>query len=269
MTVASRHGVVSGCVSRQDHDRSAVHQLDTHRSGRRAGRGDAVFGAGLVDFRSFRRRSRRRRRRAVDAARRSVAAGAPGHGRGVCAQRRGARRHRAGAVARPAVGRAAGARTFPASDRCRSRRHHRHRQWRDAMRDRPPHQSAGFGLRRDRRSRLGCRSARADRKRLCGTGAVFMGPHRRASRPSRRDPGIDAGAGRSARRHAAGAGRQTFRYAGAIRRRQELAERRTGQGGSPAKRASAPPSTSRRVRAARTCRAWCGICAPPANSPPD
>jgi hypothetical protein len=25
MTVASRHGVVSGCVGRQDHDRSAVH----------------------------------------------------------------------------------------------------------------------------------------------------------------------------------------------------------------------------------------------------
>ena len=41
MTVASRHGVVSGCVSRQDHDRSAVHQLDKDRSGRRAGRGNA------------------------------------------------------------------------------------------------------------------------------------------------------------------------------------------------------------------------------------
>ena len=47
----TRHGVVSGCVSRQDHDRSAVYQLDTYRSGRRAGRGDAVVGAGLVDFR--------------------------------------------------------------------------------------------------------------------------------------------------------------------------------------------------------------------------
>ena len=30
--------------------------------------------------------------------------------------------------------------------------------------------------------------------------AVFLGPHRRASRPSRRDPGIDAGAGRSSGR---------------------------------------------------------------------
>ena len=50
MTVASRHGVVSGCVGRQDHDRSAVHQLDTDRSGRRAGRGNAVVGAGLADF---------------------------------------------------------------------------------------------------------------------------------------------------------------------------------------------------------------------------
>jgi hypothetical protein len=28
MTVASRYGVVSSCVSRQGHDRSAVHQLD-------------------------------------------------------------------------------------------------------------------------------------------------------------------------------------------------------------------------------------------------
>ena len=86
LTVASRHGVVSGCVSRQDNDRSAVHQLDQDRSGRRAGRGDAGVGAGLVDFGSLRRRSRRRRRRAADAARRSVAAGAPGHGGSVCAQ---------------------------------------------------------------------------------------------------------------------------------------------------------------------------------------
>ena len=73
--------------------------------------------------------------------------------------------------------------------------------------------------RRDRRSRLGRRSARTDRKRLCRTGAVFVGPHRRTSRPSRRDPGIDAGAGRPSRRHARGAGRQTLRDAGAIRRR--------------------------------------------------
>ena len=86
MTVASRHGVVSSCVSRQDHDRSAVHQLDKDRSGRRAGRGHAISGAGLADFRSDRRRSRRRRRRAADAARRCVAAGAPGHGRSVRAQ---------------------------------------------------------------------------------------------------------------------------------------------------------------------------------------
>ena len=70
-------------------------------------------------------------------------------------------------------------------------------------------------------------SARADRKRLCRTGAVFLGPHRRAPRPSRRDPGIDAGAGRSAGGDAGGAGRQTLRHAGAIRRRPELAERRS------------------------------------------
>ena len=38
--------------------------------------------------------------------------------------------------------------------------------------------------------------------RLCRAGAVLLGPHRRASRPSRRDPGIDAGAGRSAGRDA-------------------------------------------------------------------
>ena len=128
LAVASRHGVVPGCVSRQDHDRSAVYQLDQNRSGRRAGRSDTVAGAGLADFRSFRRRSRRRRRRAADAAGRPVAAGAPGHGRGVFAQPRRAGRHRAGAVARPAVGRAADPRTFTASDRRRSRRHRRDRQ---------------------------------------------------------------------------------------------------------------------------------------------
>ena len=154
MTVASRHGVVSSCVSRQDHDRSAVHQLDTDRSGRRAGRGNAVAGAGLVDFRSHPRTiappPKARCLMLLDDAsplvRQAMA-------RGVRAQRRGARRHRAGAVARPGLGRAAGARTFTASDRCRSRRHRRDRQQRDAMRHRPPHQSAGLGLRRDRRSR--------------------------------------------------------------------------------------------------------------------
>ena len=137
--------------------------------------------------------------------------------------------HRAGAVARPAVGRAAGARTFAAADRCRSRRHRRDRQQRHAMRHRPPHQSAALGLRCDCRSRLGRRGARTDRKRLCRTGAVLLGPHRRTSRPSRRDPGIDAGAGRPAGRHARGAGRQTVRDAGAIRRRPQLAERRPGR----------------------------------------
>ena len=228
MTVASRHGVVTGCVS-QDHDRSAVHQLDSYRSGRRAGRGDAGVGAGLVDFGSHRGGSHRRRRRAADAARRSFPAGPPGHGGSVRAQRGSAGSDRAGAVARPAVDRAAGSRTFTASDRRRPRRHRRDRQWRDTMRDRPPHQSAAFGLGCDCRSRLGGRSTRTDRKRLCRTGAVFMGSHRRTSRPSRRDPGSVAGSGRAARRHARGAGRQTHRYAGAIRRRAKLAECRPGR----------------------------------------
>src|ERR1700722_7589872 len=44
VAVASRHGVVKGCVSRQDNDRSAVHQLDQDRAGRRAGGGNAVAG---------------------------------------------------------------------------------------------------------------------------------------------------------------------------------------------------------------------------------
>ena len=202
MTGASRHGVVSGCVSRQDHDRSAVHQLDTDRSGRRAGRGNAILGASLADFRSHRGRSRRRRRRAIDAARRRFAAGSPGHGRSVRAQQRCARRDRAGAVARSGVGGAAGARTFTAFDRCRPRRHHRDRQLRDAMRRRPPRQSAGLGLCGDRRSRQRLGGAGADRKCLCRTRAVFMGSHRRAPRSSRGDPRIDAGAGRSAGRDA-------------------------------------------------------------------
>src|ERR1700732_1143634 len=53
LAVAPRHGVVSGCVSRQGNDRSAVHQLDQDRSGRRAGGGNAVAAAGLADFRSW------------------------------------------------------------------------------------------------------------------------------------------------------------------------------------------------------------------------
>ena len=69
--------------------------------------------------------------------------------------------------------------------------------------------------------------ARTDRKRLCRARAVFMGPHRRASRPSRRDPGIDAGAGGSAGRDAGRAGRQALGHAGAIRGRPQLAERRS------------------------------------------
>ena len=103
----------------------------------------------------------------------------------------------------------------------------RDRQLRDAMRDRPPRQSAGLGMCGDRRSRHRVGGARADRKRLRRTGAVFVGPHRRAPRPSRRDPGIDAGAGRSARGDAGRAGRQTVGYAGAIRCRPQLAQRRS------------------------------------------
>ena len=130
-----------------------------------------------------------------------------------------ARRDRAGALAGPALDCASGARAFAASDRCRPRRHRRDRQQRHAMRHRPPHQPAALGFRRDCRSRLGGCSARTDRKRLRRTGAVFLGPHRRTSRPSRRDPRIDAGAGRSSCCHPGRAGRQTHRHAGAIRRR--------------------------------------------------
>src|SRR6266851_4667091 len=62
-----------------------------------------------------------------------------------------------------------------------------------------------------------CRGARADRKRLRGTRAIFMGSHCRAPRPSGRDPGIDAGAGGSARSDQGSAGRKTVGYAGAVR----------------------------------------------------
>ena len=68
------------CVSRKDHDRSAVHQLDQDGARWRAGRGDAGIGAGLADLRSHPRRPHRRRRRAADAARRSLASGAAGDG---------------------------------------------------------------------------------------------------------------------------------------------------------------------------------------------
>src|SRR6201988_4855753 len=50
VTVASSHGVVARCVSRKDHDRSAVYQLGQERIRRRAGGGHASFGAGLADF---------------------------------------------------------------------------------------------------------------------------------------------------------------------------------------------------------------------------
>src|SRR5438046_838268 len=134
--LASSHDVVSRCVSRQGNDRSAVHQLDQDRSGRRAGRGNASAGAGLADFGSYGRRSRRRRGRAIDDARRCISTGAPGHGRGVCAQRGSARGHRPGAVARSAVDRASDPRAFTASDRLRPRRHRPARQSRDALRHR-------------------------------------------------------------------------------------------------------------------------------------
>src|SRR5262249_28190921 len=50
VTVASRHGVVASCVSRKDHDRSAVHQLGQERIRRRAGGGHAGLGACLADL---------------------------------------------------------------------------------------------------------------------------------------------------------------------------------------------------------------------------
>src|SRR5260221_3874228 len=50
VALASPHGAVTDYVSRQDNDRSAVHQLDQDRSGRRAGRGNASVGPGLADL---------------------------------------------------------------------------------------------------------------------------------------------------------------------------------------------------------------------------
>src|ERR1700686_141754 len=44
-----------------------------------------------------------------------------------------------------------------------------------------------------------------------------------------------------------------------------LAQFAVARAGSQARRAIARPSISRRARAARTCAAWCGICAPPAS----
>ena len=173
------------------------------------------------------RRSRRRRRRAADAARRCIAAGAPGHGGSVLP--------------------AAPTRRPPSCRRCRSIRPsvalpvlehspllidadlvdivatgNGEMQCAIARRINLP----AVGLRRDCRSRHGRGGAGIDRKSLCRTGAVFLGPHRRTPRPSRGDPRIDAGAGRSARRDPAGAGRQIVRHAGAVRRRAQLAQRR-------------------------------------------
>ena len=111
-------------------------------------------------------------------------------------------------------------------------------------------------------------AARADRECPCGARAILLGPHRRAPRPSRRDPRIDAGARRPSRRDARGAGRKTLGHAGAVRGCPKLAQRRPGRAD---RRRSARPldaSISRPVRAATTCAAWSRICARPASSPP-
>ena len=252
----------------QDHDCSAVHQLDSYRAGRRAGRGDAGVGAGLVDFRSHRGRSHRRRRRAADAARRSIAAGPPVDVGSIRAKPRRAGHHRSSPCCRPAVDRAAGARTFAAPDRRRPRRYRRDRHQRHAMRHRPPYQSAIVGFRRDCRSRVGGGGARIDRKCLRRACAVFLGPHRRTARPSGCHQGSDAGAGRPAGRHPRGTRRETVEHAGAVRCRPQLAQPRKGGPAGRRSPANARPSASRRARAARICRAWFGICAPRRSSTP-
>ena len=209
--------------------RQFISWIRTAPAGERAEATRALARAWLISDLS-RGRSHRRRRRAADAARRSFAAGAPGHGRSVRAQRRRARPPscRRSSLDQPSI-------ALPVLEHSPLlidadlvdivATGNGEMQCAIARRiNLPPSVS-----RRDRRSRLRGRRARADRKRLCRTGAVFVGSHRRTSRPSRRDPGIDAGAGRSARRDAAGAGRQTLGDAGAIRRRAQLAERRPGR----------------------------------------
>ena len=164
-----------GCVSRQDNDRSAVHQLDQDRSaGERAEATRSLARAWLISDLSEDDRAAAEgallmllddasplvRQAMAEVFARS--AEAPG-------------RDRAGAVARPALGRASRARTFPAADRRRPRRHRRDRRLRNAMRDRPPRQSAGLGLRRDRRSRQRRRGARTDRKSPTPSSRRFPG----------------------------------------------------------------------------------------------
>src|ERR1700745_903762 len=65
------------CVGRKDNDRSAVHHLDQDGFRGRAGGGDAVAGACLVDFRSFQRRPPGAGGGAAFIARRSVPSGGP------------------------------------------------------------------------------------------------------------------------------------------------------------------------------------------------
>ena len=119
--------------------------MGPHRFGRRAGRSDQRAGARLPLFRSVARRSRRRRGRHADAARRSLAIGAPRAGRCACREPRRAAGDHFCARCRSAEHCRAGTGAVAAVRRCRSGR--------------------GGGDRRRRRSRPRWRAARRCRAR--------------------------------------------------------------------------------------------------------
>ena len=90
-----------------------------------------------------------------------------------------------------------------AARRCRSGRCRGDRRAGGPGRDRQPRRAAALGRRRDRRSRHRRSLPDAGRKSRRRHRAVLDRPHRRALRPSRRDPRGAAGARRSCRRRRA------------------------------------------------------------------
>jgi len=219
--------------------------------------------------------SRRRRRRAADAARRCLAAGCAQAMAEVFARSTEAptRRDRSGAVARPAVDRTSGARIFNAfpADRLPTSSTSSPRQVRDAMRHRPPQQSAGLGLCGDRRSRHRRGSAFELIENAYAELRAISFPGIASSSATAISPrsGNRCWCCKISRRHAGRPGGQSCRIRWRSSRSPAMAERRSG--GADRKRGArnAPTVNIRRgPQTATTSAAWCGICARAASLPP-
>ena len=230
--------------------------MGAHRSGRRAGRSDQRAGARLPLFRSVARRSRRRRRRHADAARRSLAAGAPRARRCAGREPRRAAGNHFRACRRSAEHRRAGAGAVAAVRRCRSGRCGGDRRSGGPGRGREPRGAAALGRGRNRRSRHRGSLPGARRKSRRRLGPAVDRSHRRALRSSRRDPRAAVGARRSCGGDAPNPCRQAFADAGRLRRRDAPGSTPITPSASRARlarrRRSPSPPTARRRKFARS-----------------